>query len=135
MHDAQIVVIMSQRRWDPVVEDQTWLFNFSIPWIQSQEAKGFRNHCQKGLAEESSVSATQCEDGVQLHKRGGGRRDGERGGTCATVCGALPGGELTAWQSVGTGEQSRAGRPGEHYHLLQDNATYVVGASHPPLGT
>ena len=36
-------------------------------------------------------------------------------------CGAWPGGELTAWQSVGTGEQSRAGSLGEHYHLLQDN--------------
>ena len=42
-------------------------------------------------------------------------------------CGAWAGGELTACQSVGTGEQSRAGSPGEHYHLLQD-ATYV-GAS------
>ena len=50
------------------------------------------------------------------------------------VCGAWPGGELTAWQSVGTGEQSRAGSPGEHYHLLQDNATYVVGASWYSLG-
>ena len=40
-------------------------------------------------------------------------------------------GELTAWQSVGTGEQSRAGSLGEHYHLLQDTPRNIRGSVLP----
>ena len=60
----------------------------------------------------------------EKHNRG--RRDG--GGP--VPCGGWAG-ELTAWQSVGTGEQSRAGSLGEHYHLLQDTPRNIRGSVLP----
>ena len=77
MQDAQIVVIMSQRRWDPVVEDQTWLFKFSIPWIQSQvakEATAKKDLLKKRVYEQHNVkmasSFTREEEGVGTARGG-----------------------------------------------------------------